>query len=122
MGVERQGTISLRGLRARGYHGVFAHERTEGQEFVVDLEIDATMPEQDSIDDTVDYGVLAGKVVAIITGEPVDLIETLSERIASEILADERIGTVRVTVHKPSAPIAEQFDDVAVTISRSNHV
>ncbi len=101
---------------------MFASERSEGQEFIVDLEVDTDMPERDEIADTVDYGELATKVVAVVTGEPVDLIETLAEKIASQILVDDRIRAVRVTVHKPSAPIATQFDDVAVTISRSLHV
>ena len=83
--------------------------------------LDLKMPVTDDIAETVHYGQLAGSVVAIISGQPVNLIETLAERIAAEVLTDRRIRCVSVTVHKPQAPIDAQFDDVSVTISRSNH-
>lgn len=122
MGVDRTGVIRLAGLRARGTHGVFDFERADGQEFIVDLAIEVDMPANDDIAATVDYGELATKVVGIIAGDPVNLIETLAEQIAASVLADQRIRHVQVTVHKPQAPIEARFDDVAVTISRRNHV
>ena len=115
-------TISLLGLRARGYHGVFAFERAEGQEFVVDavLEVDlAPAAVSDQVGDTVHYGELADRLVAIIGGEPVNLIETLAARLADACLADRRVRAVTVTVHKPQAPIAHPFGDVAVTLRRA---
>jgi dihydroneopterin aldolase len=118
---DGRGVIRLSGLRAKGFHGVLDFERRNGQEFVVDLAIDLKMPVTDDIAETVHYGQLAGSVVAIISGQPVNLIETLAERIAAEVLTDRRIRCVSVTVHKPQAPIDAQFDDVSVTISRSNH-
>ena len=118
---DGRGVIRLSGLRAKGFHGVLDFERRNGQEFVVDLAIDLKMPVTDDIAETVHYGQLAGSVVAIISGQPVNLIETLAERIAAEVLSDRRIRSVSVTVHKPQAPIDAQFDDVSVTISRSNH-
>lgn len=122
METQRSGTIKLAGLRSRGFHGVLAAERVSGQDFVVDLEIEFDMPRTDDVSDTVDYGQLALKVVAVVGGEPVDLIETLAARIAAQVLEDSRIRRITVTVHKPQAPIRAQFDDVAVTISRSNLV
>ena len=118
---DGRGVIRLSGVRAKGFHGVLDFERRNGQEFVVDLAIDLKMPVTDDIAETVHYGQLAGSVVAIISGQPVNLIETLAERIAAEVLTDRRIRCVSVTVHKPQAPIDAQFDDVSVTISRSNH-
>ena len=118
---DGRGVIRLSGLRSKGFHGVLDFERRNGQEFVVDLAIDLKMPVTDDIAETVHYGQLAGSVVAIISGQPVNLIETLAERIAAEVLTDRRIRSVSVTVHKPQAPIDAQFDDVSVTISRSNH-
>ena len=118
---DGRGVIRLSGLRAKGFHGVLDFERRNGQEFVVDLAIDLKMPVTDDIAETVHYGQLAGSVVAIISGQPVNLIETLAARIAAEVLTDRRIRCVSVTVHKPQAPIDAQFDDVSVTISRSNH-
>ncbi|MPY79172.1 MAG: dihydroneopterin aldolase [Actinophytocola sp.] len=117
--------IALTGLRAFGRHGVFAHERRVGQEFLVDivLHVDLTAPSKsDALTDTVDYGAVADVAVGIVGGDPYDLIESVAGRIADEVLADERMGrfeSVEVTVHKPSAPITHKFADVAVTITRT---
>jgi dihydroneopterin aldolase len=114
-------TIALVGLRGRGRHGVYDHERADGQEFLVDvtLEVDlAAAAESDHLADTVDYGALATRLMAIITGDPVDLIETLAGRLADACLADERVAATTVTVHKPQAPIPYDFTDVAVTVRR----
>jgi 7,8-dihydroneopterin aldolase/epimerase/oxygenase len=113
--------ITLRGLRARGYHGVFEHERRDGQEFVIDavLWTDTTVAaEGDDLAGTADYGALAGRLMAVVTGEPVSLIETLASRLAAACLADPAVREAEITVHKPQAPIPFPFDDVAVTIRR----
>lgn len=114
--------ITLTGLRAHGHHGVFDFERANGQEFVVDaiLELDlAPAAKSDDVGDTVHYGELAERLVRVITGEPVNLIETLAARLADECLHDERVKRVTVTVHKPHAPIPHEFADVAVTVTRT---
>lgn len=113
--------ISLTGLTVFGRHGVFAHEREDGQDFTIDLRL--RMPlraaaASDDVADTVHYGELAQKVAEVVAGEPVDLIETLAERIAEVALADPRVHSASVTVHKPHAPIALSFTDVAVTVHR----
>jgi dihydroneopterin aldolase len=113
--------IVLTGLTARGHHGVYDFERRDGQDFVVDatLELDlAPAAASDDVADTVHYGELADRLVALITGEPVNLIETLAGRLATECLADERVRAATVTVHKPQAPIPHTFHDVAVTVRR----
>lgn len=115
--------IRLTGLTVFGRHGVFDHEREDGQEFVVDLRLRLGLADaaaSDDVADTVHYGELAEKVAAVVAGEPVDLIETLAQRIADVVLADARVDQVDVTVHKPHAPIPLTFTDVSVTISRSN--
>lgn len=114
--------ITLSGLRVFGYHGVYDDEKRDGQDFVVDLRLDLdTRPAaaSDDVADTVHYGELAASVAAVVAGDPVDLLETLAQRIADVALADDRVARVEVTVHKPQAPIALQFDDVSVTIARS---
>ncbi|HEX2315787.1 MAG TPA: dihydroneopterin aldolase [Thermomonospora sp.] len=114
--------IELTGLRARGRHGVLPAERELGQEFVVDVSLGLdTRPaaETDDLSRTVDYGSLAGRLVAVVEGEPVDLIETLAERLAAVCLEDATVQEVHVTVHKPAAPVPHPFTDVAVRISRS---
>ena len=113
--------IILTGLRVFGRHGVYDHERRDGQDFVVDLALRLdTRPAaaSDDVADTAHYGELAQRVAAVVGGEPVNLLETLAARIADEVLADPRIAGVRVTVHKPDAPIPLSFADVAVTIER----
>lgn len=113
--------IELRGLRARGHHGVFDFERREGQDFVVDavLYLDtAPAAASDDVGDTVHYGLLADRLVEVVTGEPVNLIETLAERLAGVCLAEPLVEGVELTVHKPSAPIEHEFADVAVTVTR----
>lgn len=115
-------TIALTGLRVFGRHGVYDDERRDGQDFVVDLELAVdTRPAaaSDDVGDTVHYGELAEEVAAIVAGDPVDLLETLADRIARTVLAHERVSRVRVTVHKPQAPIAVTFSDVSVTITRA---
>lgn len=115
-------TITLTGLRARGFHGVFEVERAQGQEFVVDaaLELDlSAAAASDRLADTVDYGALAERLVEVVTGPPVDLIETLTGRLLDVCLADPRVAAATVTVHKPQAPIDHEFADVAVTQRRS---
>lgn len=113
--------IQLTGLTVFGRHGVFAHEREDGQDFVIDLRLHLTVADaaaSDDVADTVHYGELAEKVAAVVAGEPVNLIETLAERIADVALEDHRVQRVAVTVHKPHAPIALTFSDVAVTVHR----
>jgi dihydroneopterin aldolase len=114
--------IVLTGLRVRGRHGVYPAERATGQDFVVDavLELDlAPAARSDDVLDTVHYGELAERLAAIVAGEPVNLIETLAERLATECLADRRVRAATVTVHKPQAPIPRDFSDVAVTLRRT---
>lgn len=114
--------ISLTGLRVRGNHGVFEHERRDGQDFVVDIALDVDVARaagSDDVTDTVDYGVLAETVAAIVAGDPVNLIETLADRIAVAVLDDARVASATVTVHKPQAPIPLTFGDVSVSVVRS---
>lgn len=101
---------------------MYTREREEGQEFTIDLRLRLSLEQaaaSDEVGDTVHYGELAEKVAAVVAGEPVNLIETLAERIADVALADARVQNVSVTVHKPHAPIALSFSDVSVTVHRS---
>ncbi|MCK5891998.1 MAG: dihydroneopterin aldolase [Aeromicrobium sp.] len=118
-GLDR---IELTGLRGFGHHGVFDHERRDGQEFVVDavLGLDLTAAGRtDDLAETVHYGELADGIHAILVGPPVDLIESLALRMVDLCLTDARVQWASVTVHKPNAPITPTFTDVAVTIERS---
>ncbi len=111
--------IRLRGLRQRGFHGVFEHERREGQDFIVDATLEVVDPARDDLVLTADYGVLAEQLAAVITGEPVDLIETLAQRLLAVCRDTPGVLRSEVTVHKPQAPIAQDFSDVSVTVRSS---
>lgn len=114
--------IRLAGLRVFGRHGVFGFEREQGQEFVIDVVLrlrTAEAARTDDVRDTVHYGEVAETVARVVGGEPVNLIETLAERIAVAVLADRRLTSVRVTVHKPHAPIDAEFSDLSVSIERT---
>jgi dihydroneopterin aldolase len=114
--------LSVTGIECHGYHGVFEHERRDGQTFVVDLTLGLdTTPAaaSDDLRDTVDYGSLVASVKAAVETDPVDLIETLAQRIADECLRDVRVEWARITLHKPEAPIASTFTDVTLTITRT---
>lgn len=114
--------IVLTGLRVRGHHGVFEHERRDGQDFVIDLTVWADLAPaavSDTLEDTLDYGALAQLTADIVAGPPYRLIEAVAGKIAGEVLAwDKRIEAVEVTVHKPGAPIPLDFADVAVVVRR----
>src|SRR5262245_55177667 len=113
--------ITLTGLRVRGHHGVLSSERRAGQDFVVDvsLELDlAPAALSDDVADTVDYGALAAALANVISGEPVNLRETLASRLSGMCLADARVAAATVTVHKPQAPLPLNFSDVSVTLRR----
>jgi dihydroneopterin aldolase len=114
--------ISLLGLRAFGHHGVFDHERRDGQEFVVDAVLWVDTSAAAAADDltlTADYSAIAARITAVVTGEPVALIETLAGRLAAACLADQAVTEAEITVHKPHAPLPQAFGDVTVTIRRS---
>ena len=114
--------LAVRGLAVHGHHGVFEFERRDGQEFVVDLVLGmdtVAAAQSDDLQDTVDYGTLVEEVRSAVANDPVDLIETLAQRIADVCLRHARVEDVEVTVHKPHAPIPVTFQDVALTINRS---
>lgn len=115
-------SITLTGIRAWGRHGVLGFEKARPQEYVVDatLFLDVSRAGRtDSLADTVDYGQIAQRIVSVVEGPHVDLIEALATRIADAILCSSMIRSVIVTVHKPSAPLTVPFADVSVRIERS---
>lgn len=121
--MNRSDTITLTRVTAIGYHGVFEHEKRDGQPFITDvvLHLDVSAAaETDDLAKTADYGAVAETIVAMVTGEAFDLIETLSVRTAEKILADfAQVDAVEVTIHKPKAPIQVPFGDVSITVFRT---
>lgn len=112
--------ITLTGLKAHGYHGVFDFEKREGQDFVVDVVLHtdhAVAGASDQLEHTANYAEVAQIVADRVTGEPFDLIEALAWAIAGDLL--HMAQSVEVTVHKPHAPIDQEFQDVSVTVRRA---
>lgn len=121
MAESRPDRIAVRGVRAHAHHGVFKREREQGQIFRVDavLEVD-TRPAAagDDLDLTVNYAEIAQRLHSVLSHDPVDLLETLAERLADVCLAHPLVDAVEITVHKPEADLGVPFDDVTVTIRR----
>ena len=113
--------IEIKGIKGYGYHGLFANEREIGQEFFVDVLADLDLTSaaaSDDLEDSVDYGAIAKLVHSEIIGEPCNLIEKLAGRIGQKLIAEfNKLDSVIVTVHKPSAPLGVEAEDVSVTIS-----
>src|SRR6476660_4464246 len=113
--------LCVTGIECFGHHGVFEHETRDGQTFLIDLVLGLdtrAAAASDGLHDTVDYGSRVAHVKAAVESDPVDLIETVAQRISDVCLADDRVDWARVTVHKPGAPIEATFADVTLTITR----
>jgi dihydroneopterin aldolase len=114
--------IAITGLSAHAHHGVYDWEKERGQRFLVDavLELDtAPAAAGDDLEKTVNYAELAQRLHAVLTGEPVDLLETLAQRLADVCLQPAQVEAVEITVHKPEAELGVPFADVTVTVRRS---
>ena len=113
--------IELRGLRVLGVHGALAEEQTRAQPFELDVDVSADLSRAgatDDLDDTLDYGAIAEAAARIVSSERFTLLERLAQRVADEILADERVETVTVTVRKLRPPVAVDLQTAAVRITR----
>ena len=119
--VDRPDRIAVRGLRAHAHHGVYKREREQGQIFRVDAVLEVnTRPAAagDDLELTVNYADLSQRLHHVLSSEPVDLLETLAQRLADVCLAHPLVDAVEITVHKPEADLGVPFDDVTVTIRR----
>jgi len=110
--------ILIKGISAKGFHGVLKSEQIKGQKFIIDIELSLALKNlQDDLNNTVNYAEITEIVVKHITGKPVLLIETLAENIANEVLRQyKKVNSALVTVHKPKAPIKFKFKDIQVQI------
>ena len=113
--------IAIEGLRVFAHHGVFDFERQNGQDFYIDatvwIEGNAAVF-SDDLSKTVHYGDLAKGIVELTKNEPVDLLETLAQRLLDFCLnfGHGIVLKANVTVHKPNALIPYEFKDVSVTV------
>jgi dihydroneopterin aldolase len=115
-------TIFIKGIVVHARHGVMEHESEVGQRFVIDLELSADLAESsrsDKLADTVSYSNVVATATAAFNDDNYKLLERAAGAVADAILAHfARISAVRVTVHKPHAPIAAIFEDVGVILTR----
>jgi 7,8-dihydroneopterin aldolase/epimerase/oxygenase len=104
-------------MRFHGYHGVFEVESALGAPFVVDVELQAELPIDDTLAATVDYARVYDLVARVVTQERYRLIEALAHRLARDLLERESlVHAVTVRVHKPHAPLPGVVDDVMVEV------
>ncbi len=117
--------IFIKDLALHAYHGVMAHEAKVGQTFTIDLDLEidlAAAARSDKVVDTVSYDKVVNCASEAFCARRYRLIEAAAGRVADAILTDfSRVRSVRVTIHKPHAPIAATFNDVGVTLVRSRH-
>ncbi|MFC7322292.1 dihydroneopterin aldolase [Halobacillus campisalis] len=115
--------INLNGMEFWGYHGLFPEENKLGQRFYVDLELELDLKpagESDDMDKSINYGDVYEAAKSIVEGEPKNLVETVAENLAGELLQQfHLLDACRVKVTKPDPPIPGHYKSVAIDIYRS---
>mgnify|MGYP001291158949 CR=1 FL=1 len=115
-------TLRIHEITATGYHGVFAHERENGQRFSASVTLgfsQSAVGRSDALEDTVDYAQVVTEVLGVLTGPPLNTIEAIAARIAETVLRDHaRVEFVEVAVTKPEPPVEAEFGGVTATIRR----
>lgn len=117
-----QDIIKITGIKTFGFHGVFENEKKSGQDFLVDIEYKYETKnaiESDEIEQAIDYGAVISKVKSIMETGSKNLIETVADQIAFELLDKFNINWVKVILHKPHAPVDISFKDISVVVERS---
>jgi dihydroneopterin aldolase len=116
-------TIFIHGIVIHARHGVMEHEAEVGQRFVIDLELSCDLSDSsrsDKLADTVSYSNVVATATAAFKDVNYRLLERAAGAVADAVLdAFAKVGAVKVTVHKPHAPIAAIFGDVGVVLIRS---
>lgn len=120
--TARPDQIEIRGLEVFAHHGVYEHEKIDGQRFVLDIVLDADAhiaAQTDHLGDALDYGRLTGEIADFVRTTRFNLLETLATRIADRLLESPRVAAVSVRIAKPDVDLGETVDHVAVKVSRS---
>ena len=116
-------TVFVTGLALHAYHGVMQHEADVGQTFTLDLVLDIDLAEasrSDKLAHTVGYDQVVEVAARAFCKQRYRLIEAAAGAVADAVLEHfAQVTSVRVTVHKPHAPIAATFADVGVALTRS---
>ena len=105
-----------------GFHGVNSEEKTLGQTYLVDCEVTLGLLKaglSDNLDDTVSYTDIYKIVRSVIEGQSKNLLEALAESIATKIINEFQINSIKVTLMKPNPPIKGSYiNHAAVEITR----
>jgi dihydroneopterin aldolase len=114
-------TIELHGIVLHGFHGVLAAERRDGQQFLVDVELDLEHEDAartDSIEEAVDYREIVARVRQVSEARAYRLLEAFAAAIADSLLADRPVTAVRVRVRKPDVVLDPPVQYAAVSVER----
>jgi dihydroneopterin aldolase len=115
-------TIFVHGLLVHAHHGVMDHEEKVGQRFIIDLDLTVDLKpagSSDKLADTVSYAAIVEVASHAFTKDSYRLVEAAAAAVADAVLtAFPKVESVRVTLHKPHAPVAAIFHDVGVSILR----
>ena len=115
--------IRVTKLSLFAYHGVNDEEQRLGQRFYVDLDLEVagvSATDTDRLEGTISYEDVIHAVSDVFLGQKFRTIERAAKAVADSVMARfEPIRRLIVTVHKPSAPVAAIFDDVAVSYEAS---
>ena len=118
-------SIFINGLVLHAYHGVMPHEGKVGQPFILDLVLDidlANAAKSDKLADTISYDTVVHVISRTFTGKRYRLVEAAAGAVADALLLNfKSVTSLRITVHKPHAPVAAVFKDVGVTLTRSRN-
>ena len=115
--------IFIKGVSVHAHHGVLDYEGVVGQRFIIDIELTTDIDlaaRSDRLADTVSYANVVTTAIAAFKDTNYKLLERAAGAVADAVLADfPRVSAIKVTVHKPHAPIAAIFDDVGVVLNRT---
>lgn len=111
--------LFLSGIRAAGRHGARPDEKDDPQDFVVDLDIEVNVGDDD-IAGTADYRGITDTVRAIVEQRSFDLIESMAAAIADDLLKLDHVARVTAVVHKPNAAGRLSIDGVAAAATAPN--
>jgi dihydroneopterin aldolase len=112
-------TIELRDLRLFAHHGVHAHEKENGQDFLFDIDVEVgERGVSDRLEDAVDYREVALAVQEVSDARSYDLLEALGNAVADELLRRFGAERVRVRIVKPAVKPGGLDGTAGVSVSR----
>ena len=111
--------VELRGIELHGYHGVLEHERSEGQRFLFDVELEVgDAGSSDRIEEAVDYREVVACVREVSGGRAYRLLEALATALADALLERFAVERVDVRVRKPDVVLETPIEEAAVSVVR----